>query len=298
MKRIFYFNITYSCNSNCVFCYSHNTRHNILHHNEISTDRLVSYLSNHQLCSNDRVIINGGEPLLHRDINEILEWLKHIGCEVLVYTNGRLLTQLNLKSLTDRFRFIVPVHGHEMLHDRITGRLGSYSETVNGMLCFKGSTDALLDLKIIINSGMLENSAEREYTLSALNNVFFNHAVHITKMANTQVSERNKCQVVSNIEASKFTKLLVDMFMGRHVPIKIYDTCIQELSYVVPGNIVKYSDDLTVFFCDYNQDRFIPLSKPEQPCRAQCPKAHFCLSAVSEYKVLELYGENVYENLE
>ena len=36
IKRIFYTNITYGCNSNCVFCYSHNTKHIKDTYNEVS----------------------------------------------------------------------------------------------------------------------------------------------------------------------------------------------------------------------------------------------------------------------
>ena len=41
IKRIFYTNITYGCNSNCVFCYSHNTKHIKDTYNEVSKESLV-----------------------------------------------------------------------------------------------------------------------------------------------------------------------------------------------------------------------------------------------------------------
>lgn len=78
VKRIFYTNITYGCNSICLFCYSHNTKHSKVSHNEISKKQLVDYWNNMKVCSDDRVIINGGEPFIHSEIEDILLLLKNI----------------------------------------------------------------------------------------------------------------------------------------------------------------------------------------------------------------------------
>ena len=72
IKRIFYTNITYGCNSNCVFCYSHNTKHIKDTYNEVSKESLVEYWNRMCVTKNDRIIINGGEPLLHTEFKDIL----------------------------------------------------------------------------------------------------------------------------------------------------------------------------------------------------------------------------------
>lgn len=43
--KIYYFNITYTCNSSCVFCYSHNTIHTGRVHKEIELDDFEDYLN-------------------------------------------------------------------------------------------------------------------------------------------------------------------------------------------------------------------------------------------------------------
>lgn len=57
--RIFYSNITYGCNSSCIFCYSHNTKHTQDTYNEISKDVLVEYWDRMRVRQKDRIIING-----------------------------------------------------------------------------------------------------------------------------------------------------------------------------------------------------------------------------------------------
>ncbi len=147
--RIFYTNITYGCNSSCVFCYSHNTKHTKSTYNEISKDALVEYWDRMCVCENDRIIINGGEPLLHTNFMEIISAARKYGCEVLIYTNGRLLSTLETTIFDEYCRFVVPMHGHENLHDEITRVQGSYREMMEGIRHISMS-GALVDLKVII----------------------------------------------------------------------------------------------------------------------------------------------------
>ena len=100
--NIFYFNITYTCNSNCVFCYSHNTIHSGRIFNEISTENFIDYLRSNNIKRTDRVIINGGEPFLHSDIINLLKSLLCIECEVLVVLNLTLLQVVPYRSILGR----------------------------------------------------------------------------------------------------------------------------------------------------------------------------------------------------
>lgn len=99
MKRIFYFNITYGCNSKCIYCYSHNTQHISKTFNEMSANDFFEYLAEFKIGHDDRVIINGGEPFLHSEIDSILRGLLIYDCEVLIYTNGRLLHEFSFDYL-------------------------------------------------------------------------------------------------------------------------------------------------------------------------------------------------------
>lgn len=151
---IHYFNITYTCNSNCIFCYSHNTIHSGNVHKEISYIDFTDYLTRKKVGSHDRVIINGGEPFLHTQIINILKFLVSIKCEVLIYTNGRLLTKYDFSFLNEKFRFVIPFHGYRELHDNITRVRGSYDEMYNGVEYLK-NFKCKVDMKIVINNEMV-----------------------------------------------------------------------------------------------------------------------------------------------
>lgn len=284
-KRIFYSNITYGCNSSCVFCYSHNTKHTKSTYNEVSLKSLVEYWNRMKVTKNDRIIINGGEPLLHTEINEILAVAKLYGCEILIYTNGRLLSKLNQALLDESYRFVVPIHGHESLHDSITREPGSFKEMIAGVKHLANS-NALLDLKVIINYHMVENTDDFTKTVDVLMKMPKVSAVHITKMADTIVSQHNKCLSVSLEASSKRTKELFDLFKDK-CTVKIFDTCIRAIALDLQ-NVEELEQPISVFFKDAQHEFDVNLEKPYFSCIDLCKYKEICQSAVGEYTVLEL----------
>ena len=297
-KRIFYCNITYGCNSNCIFCYSHNTWHNSIPHKEIDIDSYIEYLANNDICESDRIIVNGGEPILHSRIAELLERLNLLGCEVLVYTNGRLLTKLNLEMLSERFRFIVPIHGFQVLHDKITGVNGSYAETIRGLQYItKPESKCRVDIKIIINGDMVSDHEQFQYTLDSLTSVPLNNAVHITKMADTIISQKNNCESINDEIASEYTRKLYDYY-AENYKVKIFDTCIKGMKDLVPGEIDTHCLPLKVYFKDLNQEYIVNLEKPIMACMDKCELSKKCQTAVGEYTTLEFWNHDVYIELE
>ena len=296
IKRIFYSNITYGCNSSCIFCYSHNTRHNGTTFNEISKDSLVEYWNRMDVRENDRIIINGGEPLLHSEINEILIEAGRFNCEVLIYTNGRLLDDIDTSFLDKRYRFVIPIHGYEHLHDEITRVDGSYKETING-LRYIMERECKIDIKIIINYKMATDNNEFLKTVEAISSIPFNNSLHITKMADTRVSSRNSCKSVTPELSASITRKLYDIYKEKCV-IKIFDTCIKEIPALETVEVAHMTDDLFVDFKDLSYEYEFGLEKPTLPCIRTCKYKDLCKSAVGEYTVLEVNGDIISIGLE
>ena len=298
-KRVFYFNITYSCNNICVFCYSHNTKLGIKPHNEISISAFREYLERNLVNSGDRVILNGGEPLLHSHINEMFGILQSIGCEVVVFTNGRLLNCINYGILNEKFRFVVPIHGFESLHDEITRVKGSYTETVMAMKCLtESSNGSLVDLKIILNSGMIENDKSFEKCLQTFSEIPFNNAVHITKMADTLISRKNGCISLSNQIVSDYTRIVLEYFLEYNRPVKVYDTCMKAVNWLEQSKVKKYCHSIEMKGKDFSKEEDIKLYSGSHDCYEECSNREFCLSSVTEYKVMEFFDGRIYENME
>lgn len=267
-------------------------------HNEMPLELFIAYLEQKHVSHNDRVIINGGEPLLHTEFMRLLASLKKYNCEVLIYTNGRLLSNIDLTLLDSNFRFIVPVHGDKTLHDSITGIKGSYDETLLGMNSFNTSVQCKLDLKVILHNRMIENEERFKIILESYSNVYFNNAVHLTKMADTLVSKNNNCVSMTNEATSHYMKIMFEYFAKKNFIIKIFDTCVKDFDWVKSYTFEKFHDNIEVYFKDYNQGRQIILEKPKLDCSKDCSMREYCMSAVGEYTVLEFNKNKLYENLE
>ncbi len=82
-----------------------------------------------------RVILTGGEATLHPDFKTIVRWLNAQGIDFAIFTNGRWHEPIQLVSLLAESPYcrglLVSLHGATAVtHDRFTGVMGSFGETV------------------------------------------------------------------------------------------------------------------------------------------------------------------------
>jgi len=296
IKHIFYFNINYACNNHCVFCYSHNTIVS-KKHDECSFQEIQRFLESAKLGPLDRIIINGGEPLLHSEIIEILRYLQAQKCEVLVYTNGRLINSLPVSAFGDNFRFIVPIYGNEHIHDLITRCPGSFKETISSINWSAENTTATIDIKNIINNEMIADNYTFDSCLNAFQSLNFNGAVHITSMADTKVSIANGCKSIENSVSAIYTKKLFDFWNEKGKTIKLFDTCVEKILKPTDG-FSPYEIEIDAYFKDCHLSKPIPLTAEKKEECSHCHYQAICFSAVNQYKVLEWNGRTFFENLE
>lgn len=205
MIRYLYFNINYICNSRCVFCASNYTR---LRSREVISYRQFRRLLDRYAAKNSQVVINGGEPLLHKDILRILKHVKKRGMHCILFTNGRKLSDpafaeevLNVFS----GQIQVPLYGATAKrHDPLTGIKGSFSETIagiNNIVRFKksqGKKDVKLLLKLLYIKPLLrENVDIAKYIISripevdniTLNGLLFSNAVQFNRKLIASIPE-------------------------------------------------------------------------------------------------------------
>lgn len=299
-KKIIYFNISYSCNNNCIFCYSHNTINKISNSN-LSFEEFKNYIEKNKLKKLDRIIINGGEPSLHKEINEYLKYVFESKIETLVFSNGRMLKNLNPKFLTSNIRFIIPIHGNKEIHDHITGVSGSFQDTLNSLQWLKNNApNSKVDLKIILNN---ETIKER-FFLSSLNTwkkIPFNNTLHITMMADTKISKINNYNSLPLDKVSEYTFKLVKEFEDR-CAIKIYGTCIFSFFHLKNLEFYKNIYNLELYYKDSFIEKKIELETQNKKCDSphfsKCTVREFCLSEVTQYKVLKIFKNKIYESME
>lgn len=166
--RIFYFNITYRCNSNCMFCAAD---HPLLHENdEMSLEDFEHILSDNHVGENDRVIVNGGEPTIHKDFLSILDAIDRRGATIDLFTNGITLAQKDFTDqiLKHRNLYIrIPLFGSDAKsHDLLTGRSGNFKAVTEGLDYLVGHLrdDVLLEIKLLLSKSTVQDN-EKIYEL-------------------------------------------------------------------------------------------------------------------------------------
>ncbi|WP_187296212.1 radical SAM/SPASM domain-containing protein [Tepidibacter mesophilus] len=94
-----YFFLTKKCNLECSFC-SMNSNPNIDSSNNLSFDEIKEFIDQLSDFNIKRIILTGGEPLLHDKLIKIIEYIKEkLGTKVIVSTNGFLLSEQFCKDI-------------------------------------------------------------------------------------------------------------------------------------------------------------------------------------------------------
>ncbi len=107
--------VTNRCNYSCPYCDRWDGRGRTL-----KTDELISMLDEMAAMGTRRVIFTGGEPLIRKDIFDLINRAKTHGFKVNVNTNGTLVPKF-----MDRLKAIdgmtISIDGDHVTHDRIRG---------------------------------------------------------------------------------------------------------------------------------------------------------------------------------
>ena len=108
--------ITDRCNLKCRHCFVGDSQNN-----EISVVTVRKILDEFIQMQGLRVMITGGEPLMHRDFKQINDMLPDYGCRKVLFTNGLLLNRQIMKNLNfDEIQF--SIDGMERGHDALRGK--------------------------------------------------------------------------------------------------------------------------------------------------------------------------------
>jgi radical SAM protein with 4Fe4S-binding SPASM domain len=150
--------LTERCNLRCTHCYQTGGRTEELTLGEIKVvleefeDTLKIWSEAYDISFSPSFNITGGEPLLRRDIFEIIETIGRRGFDIYLLSNGTLMSREKAAVLAGLgVRGVqVSMEGPEEIHDSIRGK-GAFAEAANGI----GNLLAA-GLKVTINATLSE----------------------------------------------------------------------------------------------------------------------------------------------
>lgn len=120
--------LIYKCNYKCKYCYINGLKCETLSYEKIR-------IALNKLKSNgvNEIYLTGGEPFLHPNILDIIDYCNEINLITIVQTNGSYINEDICKKLTKykHLRIDISFHCHnERLFDEFTGVTGAYKKTM------------------------------------------------------------------------------------------------------------------------------------------------------------------------
>lgn len=107
--------ITRRCNLSCGYCYEYDKVSP-----PVPLDVLKSRIDDLKRLKTVFVTLNGGEPLLHPQIAELVSYIAASGMIPMINSNGRLLTEKNIKELNDAGLFGMQISCDAMEDNAVT----------------------------------------------------------------------------------------------------------------------------------------------------------------------------------
>lgn len=126
--------VTYECQCNCVHCGVANYKN--IEREELSLEQIKKNISELKKLGVANITLTGGEPLLRRDISDIIKYISKQGIIVTLDTNGLLLdmsTTIRLKKSGLNLLKVSIDSSHPHIHDDLRKMEGCFAKAVDGL---------------------------------------------------------------------------------------------------------------------------------------------------------------------
>ena len=132
-KPVIVWNMTKTCNLNCIHCYSQSK--NLQYNNELTLEEGKAFIDDISAFGSPVMLFSGGEPLMHPHFLDLCFYAKSKGMRAVISTNGTLITKELARELKKvGLSYVgISLDGLESVHDRFRGKKGAFKEAINGI---------------------------------------------------------------------------------------------------------------------------------------------------------------------
>jgi len=130
-RPVVVWNTTSVCNLKCIHCYASAGKA----HPELSTAQGVDLIQDLKAYGVPVILFSGGEPLLRKDLPQLIEAATRSGMRAVISTNGTLITRETAHILGDMgLSYIgVSLDGLAEVNDRFRGVIGAFDKALKGI---------------------------------------------------------------------------------------------------------------------------------------------------------------------
>lgn len=134
-KPIVVWNMTKECNLNCIHCYSDSGKKFQNKEKELSTEEAKVFINQLANFGVPVLLFSGGEPLLRKDLFELIEFTAEKGIRPVISTNGTLITPKIAALLNEsRVKYVgISLDGIGINNDKFRGVSGSFQKALEGI---------------------------------------------------------------------------------------------------------------------------------------------------------------------
>ncbi len=141
--------VTPRCNFNCVYCYGGYAEKN---KKEFTLGEIFSLVDELKKRGTRWITLSGGEPLIRKDIDAIVDRIKKKKIICSINTNGSLIRE-KIKTVKKVDFITVSLDGDEAGNDMNRGR-GTYKRIMDGIECLRGNKIAFDAVSVLTKSNM------------------------------------------------------------------------------------------------------------------------------------------------
>lgn len=121
-------NVTNICNLKCSYCYGMYSKREF---KDFTTDEFMSLIDELHSLGTKIINLGAGEPLMRKDIEEIISYIRAKGMECRMNSNGHLVLQM-LSAVKKLSAICISIDGDEEAHDRRKGK-GSFKKVISAI---------------------------------------------------------------------------------------------------------------------------------------------------------------------
>lgn len=164
--------VTGRCNLRCIYCYSENDNQ---HGMDVPSQRLIDIIDEFYLLGTRVFMLQGGEPLLHPDIDTVIAHIKSKGAYCAITTNGMYVHKhIKALKLTDQVQ--LSIDGNQEITDANRGA-GVYAALIEAIsLCNSNNISFHLHT-VLTSSTTAENTLTPLQQLAQEHNTYLNFCI-------------------------------------------------------------------------------------------------------------------------